>query len=144
VRNCFRATPADKPAEKASGTDSHPSALLGQLPLVWERVYLDVPPVPNRRTPFVIAYPLDFSSTIEFIAPAGYVVQRQPTINTHGDSSFVTWNLHTEPTEHGIQLRYQLHEPAAKYPAAQYADYDNALDRAVTAISQSIVLKRVK
>jgi tetratricopeptide (TPR) repeat protein len=143
VRNCFRATPSgksngDAAAEMQNGT------LLGQLPLLWERVYLDVPSVPNRRTPFAIEYPLDFSSTIEFITPKGYTLEPLPATEGHGDSSFVTWKLRAEPTEHGVQLHYQLHEPAAKYFASQYADYDNALDRAVTAISQSLVLKRAK
>ena len=140
VRNCFRAAGSAQVAADKSETDS----LLGHLPLVWERAYLDVPSVPNRRTPFVIAYPLDFSSTIEFITPAGYEIEQQPATDIHSDTAFITWNLHAEPAEHGIRLRYQLHEPAAKYAASQYADYDNALDRAVTAISQSIVLKRTK
>ena len=118
--------------------------LLGQLPLLWERVYLDVPSVPNRRTPFAIEYPLDFSSTIDFVTPKGYTLEPLPATESHGDSSFVTWKLHAEPTERGVQLHYQLHEPAAKYSASQYADYDNALDRAVMAISQSLVLKRTK
>ena len=69
------------------------------MPLVWERAYLDVPSVPNRRTPFVIAYPLDFSGTIEFITPAGGEIEQQPATDIHSDTAFITWNLHAEPAE---------------------------------------------
>jgi hypothetical protein len=43
----------NKPVCKVAADKSETDSLLGHVPLVWERAYLDVPSVPNRRTPFV-------------------------------------------------------------------------------------------
>jgi tetratricopeptide (TPR) repeat protein len=117
------------------------SVLLGELPALWERMYLDAPAVANRRTPFDIEYPLDFASTITFVAPAGFAIQPPKEADPMGESVFAKWKLHAEPTSDGLRFDYNLHLPAGHHPATEYAAYDEAMENAVAGLAQSVVLK---
>jgi tetratricopeptide (TPR) repeat protein len=118
--------------------------LLGQLPALWERMYLDVQPVPQRRTPFAVEFPLNFVSEIEFLAPAGYEAELPASMNKESQSRFATWKLHSSGKAGGLHLDYELHLPAGRYAAAQYADYEHDLEQSMAALTQNIVLKRAK
>jgi Tfp pilus assembly protein PilF len=117
------------------------SILLGELPALWERMYLDVPPVANRRTPFDVEYPLDFTSTITFVAPRGFAIQPPKEANAAAQSAYANWKLHAEPTSDSLRFDYSLHLPAGHHPAGEYAAYDEAMENAVAGLAQNVVLK---
>jgi hypothetical protein len=119
-------------------------SLLGQLPALWEQMYLDAQPARDRRTPFVVEYPLDFSSTIDFVTPEGFSAPTLPAMTQQSQSPFVTWKMHAEHADAGLRIHYDLHLPAGHYSASQYTTYDEDMDRAVAALSQNIILRRKK
>jgi Flp pilus assembly protein TadD len=120
------------------------SLLLGELPALWERMYLDVPPLANRRTPFEIEYPLDFVSAIDFTAPSEFTVRPPDKADTSGKSSFANWQLHTAPTKNGLRITYNLHLPAGRHAASEYSAYDEAMEAAVSGLTQNVTLMRGK
>ena len=116
--------------------------LLGQLPALWERMYLGVQSVPQRRTPFAIEYPLQFSSEVDLLPPEGYELQSLASRDAHGQSKFVSWKVHTRAADGGQRIEYELQLPSGRYAAADYAAYDNDLDRALAVLSPSVTLKK--
>jgi hypothetical protein len=103
-----------------------------------------VQPVPQRRTPFAVEFPLNFTSEIEFLAPAGYEAELPASMNKESQSRFASWKLHSSGKAGGLHLDYELHLPAGRYVAAEYADYEHELEQSMAALTQNIVLKRTK
>ncbi len=118
--------------------------LLGQLPALWERMYLGVQSVPQRRTPFAIEYPLQFSSEVELSAPEGYRLQSLAARDEQAKTRFVSWKVRIKPVDSGELIQYELQLPAGRYAAADYATYDNDLDRALAVLSPSVALKKTR
>jgi hypothetical protein len=118
--------------------------LLGQLPALWERMYVDVPAAPGRRTPFAVEYPLTFKSEIDFVAPHGYEAEYPAGMNHQRQSAYVAWKLQTALKAEGLHLDFELKLPTGQFPAAEYAAYEQDLEQSMTALAQSIVLKLVK
>ena len=118
--------------------------LLGQLPALWERMYLGVQSVPQRRTPFAIEYPLQFSSEVDLLAPEGYQLQSLANRDEHGETRFVSWKVRTQAADSGEHIDYELQLPSGRYPAADYAAYDNDLDKALAVLSPSVTLKKTR
>jgi hypothetical protein len=118
--------------------------LLGQLPALWERMYVDVPASPARRTPFAIEFPLLFSSQIDFITPEGYEAELPAGTSHQQQSPFAAWKLQTAAKSSGLHLDYELRLPTGRFPAAEYAAYEHDLQQSMAALTQSIVLKPVK
>ena len=119
-------------------------SLLGQLPALWERMYLGVQSVPQRRTPFAIEYPLQFSSEVDLLAPEGYQLQSLANRDEHGETRFVSWKVRTQAADSGEHIDYELQLPSGRYPAADYAAYDNDLDKALAVLSPSVTLKKTR
>lgn len=116
--------------------------IVGQLPALWERMYLGVQPVPDRRTPFEVEYPLEFGSTIELIVPDEYRAEIPQPVGAQSSSSFAAWKLQNSPVKGGVKIVYELHLPAGRHPASDYAAYHDELERAVSALGQQVVLKK--
>ncbi len=119
-------------------------ALVGQIPALWEQMYLEVPPVRTRRTPFEVEYPLEFSSTVEFIAPKGFAIEPPASADNRNESVFAVWKIHTTPNRQGLKAQYELQLNSGRYPASDYSRYSEDFSRANAALSQSVVLKRAK
>jgi hypothetical protein len=119
-------------------------ATLGQLPALWERMYLDAQPTSHRRTPFEIEYPLQFNSAIELIVPKGYEAAPLSSMNDSAETPFASWKLRTGSDAKRLHVDYDLHLPAGYYPAAEYESYEEAMQRAVAALAQNVAFKRVK
>ena len=118
--------------------------LVGRIPALWEQMYLDVPPVRNRRTPFEVEYPLEFSSNVEFVVPQGFAVQTPVSADGRNESSFAQWKVHTVSNRQGLKTQYNLQLNAGRYTASDYGRYSEDLSRAIAALSQNVVLKRTK
>ncbi len=118
--------------------------LLGQLPALWERMYLGAPSVPDRRTPFVVEFPLEFSTEVDVRAPENYGMQSLASRDDRGQNKFAKWKMHAQPTPQGESIHYELHLASGHYAAADYKAYDDELDRALAALSPTVALKRVK
>ncbi len=119
-------------------------SLVGQVPALWEQMYLDVPPVPKRRTPFEIEYPLDFASTVEFSAPEGFAIADLTPLNRGGQTPYCNWKVSATAKRDRLKIDYELHLQSGQYQTSQYSEYGEELSHAIAALSQNVVLKRAK
>ncbi len=118
--------------------------LVGQLPALWERMYLGSPAVPDRRTPFTQEYPLIFTSDVKMKSPPGYTIQTSDSAPSAGQNDLITWNLKVNSAEPDFSMTYELRLRSGHFSAAQYAPYQEEMERAIVALSQSVSLNPAK
>ncbi|MCC7083875.1 MAG: tetratricopeptide repeat protein [Pirellulales bacterium] len=117
-------------------------SLLGQVPALWEQMYLGVQPLPQRRTPFAVEFPLDFFSEVELLTPAGFQAELPAGTNRQHQSKYSSWKLQTAARPNGTHIDYELHLAAGRYPASEYAAYQREFEQSMAALTQNMVLKR--
>jgi Flp pilus assembly protein TadD len=114
--------------------------LVGQLPALWERMYLGSAAVTDRRTPFTVEYPLVFSSEVKMKAAPGFTLQVSDASESDHASEFVSWKRRNTSVEPDLQVSYELRLNSGHYSAAQYASYQDEMERALAALSQTVSL----
>jgi hypothetical protein len=115
--------------------------LLGQLPSLWEHRYLGVEPVDQRTTPFQIAYPLTFHTSVE-IEAAGYAAPATKLFAQTVHETFVAARGSAESLPHGLKIQYDVDLPGGTFPPGQYGAYRDAMDKALRPLEQNLAFKR--
>lgn len=116
-------------------------AIHASLPSLWEKDYLSTPFVKDRKTDFRIDYPLRFISETKLIAPPGLDESSLSALASRTVSEFATWEISTAPAgdrpyERTIHFRFD--GVTGRFPAARYADYHEAWEKARAAWDKTI------
>jgi hypothetical protein len=119
-------------------------SLVGQIPAVWERFFLNAQRVENRQTPFVARYPLRVKSAITLGLPTGFASGDMGPLNKEEHSSFAEWKMSAEGKSDAVHVAFEASRGVGQYSPDQYGAYCDSIDRTVAALAQNVVLKRVQ
>ena len=112
--------------------------LIGQLPAVWERMFLGAEAVENRETPFLVSFPVTLQSSVALAIPAGYKAGAISPSEIR--EAFATCTTMSRQKPAALELDCNVQEWAGHFAPAQYASYHETLSRALAAIEPSVVL----
>ena len=113
-------------------------ALRCALPASWEGYYLGVTPVPERRTPFEIEYPLRLTSRTTVEGSPGCSGLELEILPPAAPSEFLRWTT-THALERGAAtLRLEATLATGTFPAARYRDYFRQSERAIRSAGRSV------
>ena len=112
--------------------------ITGKIPNLWEHYYLSMDPVEHRATPFEIAFPLAFQSTINVATPAGYR-DPDPQIFEQGLSEpFTTCKSAAHKQQRGIQIEFNLQRQSGRFAASNYSSFRESVDKALDNLDQEV------
>jgi len=115
--------------------------LTGTLRLGLARAYLAPAATDDRRTPFEVQIPGTFHGTVTLDAPEGFQAQPPEAAEIKLNSRFVTGRLQTRRQGSGLQLEFEYQMPTGRFAAADYAAYQEAMNRAVSLLEKAVVFK---
>ena len=119
-------------------------SLVGQVPAIWERFFLNAQRVDNRQTPFVARYPLRIKSAITLALPEGFTAGEMGALNREEQSSFAEWKMSAADKGDTLQLGFEAQRSVGQYSPDQYGAYCDSIERTVGALAQNVVLKRMQ
>ena len=96
----------------------------GPLPALWEKDYLSIRPVRNRKTPFNWRYPLSFESVVEVKLPSN----PEDKLEQDEANEFCVWGLNRLPGQSSWKFKFQA--KLGKFPADDYTRFQNAWEAA--------------
>jgi hypothetical protein len=105
------------------------------LPAPWAVRYLEVEPVPDRRTPFEVAYPLRFEATTDIVPPGAGTVEigREASGASPG---LATWSV--RPTRGTASLQVACTLIPGEHPASRYAEYHRTISQALRSVAREV------
>jgi len=115
--------------------------LIGQLPAVWERMFLGTDAVENRVTPFAVPIPVNVQSSVALTLPPTYKADPVPAAEFKQDFASCTETTHQDPA--ALKIDCDIHENTGNFPPAQYASFHDTLSKALGAIEPNVVLTEV-
>jgi hypothetical protein len=117
-------------------------SLVGQIPPLWERFFLNAQRVENRQTPFVARYPLRIKSAITLDLPDGFTTGEMGGLNREEQTSFAEWKISAEGKGNTLQLGFEATRGVGQFSPDQYGAYCDSIERTVAALAQNVVLRR--
>ncbi|MEA3211938.1 MAG: hypothetical protein QOE70_4995 [Chthoniobacter sp.] len=114
--------------------------LIGQLPAVWERLYLAGEPVEQRLTPFKLWVPLKFESHVSLTPPAGW--QAAPAEAPKVAGPFCTGIARARLEQRTLRVESTLTQDIGQFPPAQYGAFVEAGREALGLVEQGVALQR--
>jgi tetratricopeptide (TPR) repeat protein len=117
------------------------SQLIGQLPAVWERMFLGTEAVEKRATPFAVPIPVSFQSSVALTVPPDYKADPVPAEDFHQDFATCSETTRQEPA--ALKIDCDIHARTGNFTPAQYASYHDTLSKALGAIEPNVVLTPV-
>ncbi|MBN1670759.1 MAG: tetratricopeptide repeat protein [Kiritimatiellae bacterium] len=113
----------------------------GRLPALWERYYLVPGYVDKRLFPFVVAYPLRFTSRVRLTLPAGWQAPREAGPDAAGETAHLRWRIaRPAPASGEVGVSALIELKAGRFPAEQYAGYHKQLTDTIGALEGNVVL----
>ena len=95
--------------------------LVGKVPAIWERTFLDVTPSEERLTPFRIEYPVRVESEVTVTVPEGYRVTSAPK-DVQTMSARVEWEVSTTQSGPSLVLRSRSWRPSGRGSAEEFPE----------------------
>jgi hypothetical protein len=116
--------------------------LAGQVPAIWERLYVSGDAIENRFSPFKLWTPTRITSTVEFSPPPGWhtTVGKGSSLKT----PYCEASLKATAEHELLRFESQLTQRAGQFPAEQYEAYVEVVRKIRALEEQSIVLERKK
>ena len=114
---------------------------VGELPMPWERIYLNHWPLEKRETPFELVHALRLRSTTRLKAPEGQEISGVEDKAGAGPVGEVDWSLTARRAAGELTLEFQLQHGAGQFPAERYAAHTGVLREAEDAMEQRVVLR---
>lgn len=114
--------------------------LIGQLPSVWERWFLNGDPVQQRQTPFKVWIPVNFDTRITLTPPAGWQVGAGKESKL--DRPFCAGSATSRVEARQLRLEARIAQRAGQFPASEYRAYLDATAAALRLVEPGIVLKK--
>jgi tetratricopeptide (TPR) repeat protein len=115
--------------------------LIGQLPAVWERMFLGTEAVENRVTPFLVTFPLMVQSSVALALPPDYKADPIPAADIRQEFATCTATAQQEPD--ALKIDCSIQERTGHFAPSQYASYHDTLSRTLGAIEPNVVLTAV-
>jgi tetratricopeptide (TPR) repeat protein/transglutaminase-like putative cysteine protease len=115
--------------------------LLGSVPSLLERFYLQLDQVENRVSPFQLKYPLTFKSKVSITGPDGFQFQRPPGPHHNLDEPFLSAQCREELKGPELRLDFECVQKRGTFPASKYASFRDASSRALALIGKRIALE---
>ena len=110
----------------------------GVLPAFWEDDYLETKFVKNRKTPFEVIYPLQFSSEAIVKLPSPPTAEALVSLAQKGGSEHLAWSLKTETRKDGLVVRLDFKSKAGIYPPASYGKFHDGWESARRAMGKPL------
>ena len=114
--------------------------LIGQLPALWERWFLNSDPVQQRQTPFKVWIPVNFESRVTLTPPAGWRTSSTPESKL--SRPYCTGSASTQLESRKLRLDCRITQRPGQFPATEYRAYLDATSSALALLEQGIVLKK--
>jgi tetratricopeptide (TPR) repeat protein/transglutaminase-like putative cysteine protease len=118
--------------------------VLGQIPAPWEQLYIAAQHLDQRRTPFAVCYPVQFTSSIRLSAPPGCAIGPMDLFNAQQQTPFASWRLAAEPIGDDVELTFRFEDSAGRYSADEYPAYQASMEQAVRALAKNVVFHRLR
>lgn len=115
--------------------------LVGKVPAIWERTFLDVAPSEERQTPFRIEYPARVESEVTVTAPDGYRVASSPQ-NVETRRARAEWEVTTTASEPELVLRARGVRRSGDGSADEFAEYVSTMSSFLASLEGAFVLER--
>jgi hypothetical protein len=88
-----------------------------------------------------VQIPGTFHGTVTLDAPEGFQAEPPEAAEIKLNSRFVTGRLQTRRQGAGLQLEFEYQMPTGRFAAADYAAYQEAMNRAVSLLEKAVVFK---
>lgn len=118
------------------------NSLAVRLPSPWEQMYLNTQHLGQRYTPFAVRLPLGLDCTTVFQLPPGYQASGLQQLNSSKQTPFLNWTTEANQQQDKVRLHLHVDQPAGKYPAESYAQYENAQQQVMGTLEQTIVVQK--
>jgi tetratricopeptide (TPR) repeat protein len=110
-----------------------------KIPGIWEKYYLEVTPVPERKTAFQISYPFIFQSDIIIKGPKGYTLDPERSTVSENKQSFVaSWRNQMKPFDGGQELSFSCNLKPGVYSPGKYHTFHILLDDAISSLTREL------
>lgn len=113
-------------------------------PAIWERDYLEVPFLKERRFPMELLHPMRIESHVKLQLPRAADAQALKALAKSGESEFGKWKLDAkgEPgNAKAVTISFDYQAPTSNLPAARYGEWQNFRSKAVEAWQQPLKLE---
>ena len=114
--------------------------LIGQLPAVWERWFLNGDPVEQRQTPFKVWVPVSVESHVTLTPPPGW--QAAAARESKLDRPFCTGTASSQLEARKLRLDTQVTQRPGQFPANDYRAYLDATSTALGLVEQGMILRK--
>ncbi len=115
--------------------------IIGQIPAVWERMFLGTEAVEKRVTPFAVPIPVNFQSSVALTVPPDFKADPVPAEDFRQD--FASCTETTRQDAAALKIDCDIRAGSGKFPPGKYASYHDALSKALGAIEPNVVLTAV-
>lgn len=109
-----------------------------RIPSIWEKYYLSVTPVRDRKSPFKISYPLNVQSNIYINGPKGYEFNWPQNKDDNGQAPFGKWYNTMKQQGETQELQFSCTLQPGVYAPDKYNAYETLMDNAIGSISHEI------
>ena len=116
--------------------------LVGKVPAIWERTFLDVPPSEERLTPFHIEYPVRVESEVTVTVPEGYRVASSPK-DVQTMSARVEWEVSTTQSGPSLVLRSRSWRPSGSGSAEEFPELVSTMSSFLASLEGAFVLEKM-
>lgn len=112
------------------------------LPDVWMGYYLEVPPVPERKTDFQLSYPMALSKRVTLNIPDGFSLDSVQSSDLKKNEVFGTWYARIAKQVPSSTLDFFYSCPDGQFDKITYPAFKAFSDQVIEAASPEIVMKR--
>ncbi|MBN2440835.1 MAG: DUF3857 domain-containing protein [Spirochaetales bacterium] len=112
---------------------------IGELPAVWERFYIYLQHIRERKSPIHVYFPFEFKSEIHLVVPGDYkfLKERGPEEDTN---LFTAWSVNRDYKGNELIVNFDFGLKGGSYERDSYESFEHALNSAVEELEQAIVL----
>jgi tetratricopeptide (TPR) repeat protein len=115
--------------------------LVGRLPTVWERDYLALQPVGERRNPVRFTSDILFESVVTLTIPAGFQPVDFGTPESKGTFP-APWSVIRSRAGDKLTVNFRLARPSGRHPASAYTKFVDAIEKGLDALAGTVVLAK--
>ncbi|MBN2447523.1 MAG: tetratricopeptide repeat protein [Phycisphaerae bacterium] len=116
--------------------------LIGRLPTMWESHYMEADVVDARQSPFEIDVPTRLESKTRFVLPDNTEAANLATLARQSESRFAKWSVDASQSSGTLVLQCSADEATGSFPAEDYAEYYQAIQDLLNALSPRVVLSQ--
>jgi hypothetical protein len=112
--------------------------LVGNLPDVWEELYLSAESVENRLKPFELSFPMKVESKITFAIPAGFRAISVDGLRQSVKTAFASSSSEANKAASALKLEFQMQRRAGRFSATEYGSFRESMVKGLAPLKQSV------